>query len=203
MKSETAKLVTGTWAEPKIAKTTVEQWCTEWLNGYGTRRKSTVRQTRTHVAQITKEFGTMPLGSVRPSHVKSWCAKLLADGYTPSYVYALHNRLAQVFSDAVHDGIVPRSLCSRRTSPGQGKQRPYVATTKQVWALHDAIPKRYRAAILLGAFVGLRVAEACGLRVTDVDFMRKIVHPAVQYPAEGVEDGDEQDGRTDPGEPVA
>ena len=101
-----------------------------------------------------------------------------------SYVYALHSRLAQIFSDAVHDGIVPRSPCSRWTSPGQGKQRPYVATTEQIWALHDTMPGYLRAAILLGAFAGLRVAEACGLRVADVDFMRGAISPAVQYPAE-------------------
>ena len=101
-----------------------------------------------------------------------------------SYVYALHNRLSQVMADAVHDGILARSPCSRRTSPGAGRQRPYVATTEQVWALFDAMPERLRASILLGAFAGLRCAEACGLRVTDVDFMRGGVHPAVQYPAE-------------------
>ena len=46
------------------------------------------------------------------------------------------------------------------------------------------MPEHLRAAVLLGAFAGLRLAEACGLRVTDVDFMRGIVSPAVQYPAE-------------------
>jgi len=35
-----------------------------------------------------------------------------------------------------------------------------------------------------GAFAGLRVAEACGLRTADMDFMRGVAHPAVQYPAE-------------------
>jgi integrase len=64
------------------------------------------------------------------------------------------------------------------------EQRAYVATTEQVWALHDAMEERYRAAILLGAFAGLRIGEACGLRVADVDFMRGVIHPAVQYPAE-------------------
>jgi integrase len=67
---------------------------------------------------------------------------------------------------------------------GAGKQRAYVATTEQVWALHDAMPARLRAAILLGAFAGLRCAEACGLRVSDVDFMRGIITPAVQHRAE-------------------
>ena len=60
----------------------------------------------------------------------------------------------------------------------------YVASTEQVWALHDAMPEHLRAAVLLGAFVGLRLAEVCGLRVSDVDFMRGIVSPAVQYPSE-------------------
>jgi integrase len=87
-----------------------------------------------------------------------------------------------VLSDAVHDGLLARNPCSRRTSPGAAKQRPYVATTDQVWALHDAMPERLRVAVLLGAFVGLRTAEACGLRVGDVDFMRAVVRPAVQYP---------------------
>lgn len=39
-----------------------------------------------------------------------------------------------------------------------------------------------RPAILLGAFAGLRVAEIAALRTSDVDFMRGIITPAVQYP---------------------
>jgi integrase len=47
------------------------------------------------------------------------------------------------------------------------------------------MPPRLRAAILVGAFAGLRCAEACGLRVPgDIDFMRGVVFPCVQYPAE-------------------
>ena len=179
-----ASVVTGSYTDPKTARTTVEQWCETWLAGYATRRPSTVRQACVHVRQIVAEFGTMPLSAVRPSHVRSWTSRLTGEGLSVSYVYALHSRLAQIMADAVHDAIVPRSPCSRRTSPGAGKQRPYVATTAQVWALHDAMPERLRAAVLLGAFAGLRCAEACGLRVADVDFMRGIISPAVQYPAE-------------------
>ena len=169
---------------PKTARTTVAEWCATWLDGYGTRRPSTVRQARVHVAQIVAAFGPLPLATVRPSQVRAWCTKLAEQGYATSTVYALHSRLSQIMSDAVHDGILPRSPCSRRTSPPQAKQRPYVATTGQVWALHDAMPSELRPAVLLGAFAGLRVAEACGLRVSDVDFMRGVITPAVQYPAE-------------------
>lgn len=181
---QTSRLVTGTHVAPRLARTTVGEWCELWLAAYGGRRKGTVRQAEVHVARIKAAFGPMPLGSVRPSMVKTWCAQLAAEGLAESYVYALHARLAQIYSDAVHDGLVPRSPCSRRTSPGAGKQRPYVCTTEQMWALYDAFPEHLRAAVLLGAFAGLRDGEACGLRVADVDFMRGVVSPAVQYPAE-------------------
>lgn len=174
----------GTYIDPKDAKTTVEQWCELWVQGYATRRTSTVRQAKTHIALITKTFGSLPLNGVRPSAVRRWCAQLKADGYEQSYVYALHARLSQIMSDAVHDGILTKNPCSRRTSPGAGKQKPYCATTEQVWALYDLFPEHLRPAILLGAFVGLRTAEACGARTEDTDFMRGVFTPAVQWPAE-------------------
>ncbi|MEZ0490783.1 tyrosine-type recombinase/integrase [Kineococcus sp. TBRC 1896] len=175
-----AAVVTGTYVDPKTARVSVAEWCTTWRNGYAGNRASTVRQAEVHLARIVAEFGPMRLADVRPSHVRSWLARLQAEGLSASYVYALHGRLAQVFSDAVHDGIVPRSPCSRRTSPKAGEQRAYVATTEQVWALYEAFPERQRVAVLLGGMVGLRTAEAVGLRVSDVDFLRGVVTPAVQ-----------------------
>lgn len=177
----TAALVTGTHVAPRDARITVEQWCDSWVAGYAA-RDSTIRQAKVHLARITAAFGATPLSGVRPSMVKAWTVRLKAEGLEESYVYALHARLAQVMSDAVHDGLLARNPCSRRTAPPMGEQRAFVATTEQVWALYEATAARHRAAVLLGALVGLRLAEACGLRVTDVDFMRGIVHPTVQYP---------------------
>ena len=62
-----------------------------------------------------------------------------------------------------------------------GKPKVYVATTEQIWELHDVMPEHLQAAVLLGAFAGLRVSEACGLRVDDVDFTRGVVYPVAQY----------------------
>ena len=176
----TTSQVTGTYVDPKTARTTVAQWCETWLAGYATRRPRTVRQAQVHIAQIEAAFGPMPLSAVRPSAVRTWTVELKAGGLADSYVYALHSRLSQVMSDAVHDGLLARNPCSRRTSPGTGGQRPYVATTEQVWALHDTVAEHLRPAILLGAFVGLRTAEVVGLRVWDVDFMRGVVRPVQQ-----------------------
>jgi len=180
----TAALVGGTHVDPKTARTTVERWCATWLEGYQTRRPGTVKMARVHIALINAEFGSQRLADVRPSQVRAWTAKLSGEGRATSYVYAIYRRFAQIMGDAVQDGIIPRSPCSRKTSPGAGSQRPYVATTEQVWALHDAMPEHLRSAILLGAFAGLRTSETCALRIADVDFMRGIVSPSIQWPAD-------------------
>ena len=184
LKEAMASIVRGDHVAPKVARLTVGEWSDNWLDGYRTRRKSTVRQAEVHLKLIKEHFGAVPLASVKPSDIRGWTARLKAEGRADSYVYALHARLAQLFSDAVHDGIVPRNPCSRRTSPGTGKQRPYVATTEQIWALHNAVPAGLRPAILLGAHAGLRLAEAAALRPEDVDFIRGVVSPAIQWPNE-------------------
>ena len=183
LEAQKAKVRNGTHVDPAAVRTTVNAWCDQWLEGYRVNRPSTVRQAEVHIAHIKKAFGSQRIGDVKPSQVRSWVANL-SEEYAESTVYAIHARLSQIMSDAVHDGVIARNPCSRRTSPRTGKQRPYVATTEQIWALHDAMPTHMRPAVLLGAFAGLRIAEACGLRLSDVDFMRGVVSPAVQYPEE-------------------
>lgn len=180
---QTATLVSGTHVAPRDAQMTVSQWCATWIEGYKVNRDSTVRQAKTHIQKIEAEFGGQRLSEVRPSQVKAWVARL-SKAHEASYVHALHSRLSQILGDAVQDGLLGRNPCSRKTSPPMGKQKPYVATTAQVWALYDAMPDHLRVAVLLGAFAGLRVAEASALRVADVDFIRGVVTPAQQWPAE-------------------
>jgi len=116
---------------------------------------------RVHINRIVQEFGEYPIGSLRPSQVKSWITRLQSEELKTSYIYALHSRLAQIMTDAIHDGLIVKSPCSRRTALSVGEQRVYVATTDQVWQLYELFPERMRLAVVLGAFVGLRLAEAC------------------------------------------
>jgi integrase len=182
--TQVGAMQSGVHVAPRDARLTVEQWCERWIKGYEVNRKSTVRQAKTHITHIVAEFGPMPLSAVGPLDVKTWQAKLKAAGFKDSYRYALHARLSHILADAVHDGLLGRNPCSKKTSPPMGKPKPYVASTEQVWALYDVMPEHLRAAVLLGAFAGLRVAEVSGLRVEDVDFIRGVVHPKQQWPAE-------------------
>jgi integrase len=184
---QSASVVDGRHVAPRDAQITVREWCETWLAGYQGRRPNTVANARVYIREITDEFGDMPLSALRPSHVKTWVAKLLARPSTRSdrplsarYANNLHAKLRQILEDAVHDDVLGRNPCSIRTSPPAGKSKLYVATAEQVKALHDVMPDHLKAAVLLGAFAGLRRGEVCGLRVSDVDFMRGIVHPKQQ-----------------------
>jgi integrase len=77
--------------------------------------------------------------------------------------------LRSVMNAAVREGAISRNPC---TIPGAGadraKERP-IATPAQIVALVDAITPRYRAAVLIAAWGGLRRGEIVGLHREDVD----------------------------------
>ena len=70
--TQLASLLRGDHVAPKDAKLTVGEWCDKWLAGYGTRRKSTVRQAEVHIKIIKAHFDAVPLSAVRPSDVRAW-----------------------------------------------------------------------------------------------------------------------------------
>ncbi|WP_402843719.1 tyrosine-type recombinase/integrase [Microbacterium sp. GXS0129] len=179
--AQVAALNAGTYISPKDRKTTVAAWCDTWLAGYS-KRESTMQLAANHIKIIKADLGDRQMSSLKASDIRAWVVQLQGRGYAASYVHAVYRRLSQILDDAVHDELLVKSPCSRKTSPPKGEQRAYVATTEQVWALYDALPEPTRPAILLGAFVGLRAGEAVVVRATDVDFMRGIVKPLIQYP---------------------
>ena len=134
-------------------------------------------------SQTTRGLGDRRLLDLRPSEIKDWASEMIAEGLKPSTVYSNYRRLAQMLGDAANDGLIPRSPCSRRTSPRQPTQRPFVPTTEEVFALLDAMPDHLQPAVLLGAFAGLRISEAVALTSQDVDFIRGVVTPARRGPA--------------------
>lgn len=170
----------GEDVDGRARKTTMREWTKKWFDSYNG-RPSTRRQASTHLKIINSHFSERRLSAIRPTEVREWIGALQEEGRSAGYVYALHSRLRQVMQDAVHDRLIDANPCSRRTAPPMAKQRPYVATTKQVWQLYAAMPEGVRAAVLLGGFVGLRVSEASGVDRGGMDRARGVISPAVQW----------------------
>ena len=57
------------------------------------------------------------MGAVRPSDVRSWVARLVAAGYVTSTMGGVFNTCAQVFAQAVDDGVIARSPCAGVSLP--------------------------------------------------------------------------------------
>lgn len=184
----------GTYINPDTAKITVAEWAETWMSGYA-RRYGSRKSARTHLNHIVGgSLGPMTLASVRPSHINAWTASLAAPserkptGYAQSFIAATYRRFNQIMTAAVDDGILIKNPCNRGTAQKGGKKVCYVATTEQVWQLYFAMPEDLRAAVLLGAFAGLRIGEVSGLRPEDVDPLDLSLMPTIQWP-------------TDPGDP--
>lgn len=180
---QTSAVVTGTHLAPRDANTTVKEWCEIWLDTYKRKgfAKNTIECANATVKTMIAEWGDMKLSDVEPEHIIEWRDRLTAEGRKASSLSRTHGRMKQVFEYAVFKKRLASNPCSRETAPRGGKKKMYCITTEQVWALHDAMPERMQVAILLGAFAGLRIGEVCGLRVSDVDFVRGVVHPKQQW----------------------
>ena len=76
--------------------------------------------------------------------------------------------LRAVMNTAVRDGAVMKNPCQiAGAGSDRAKERP-VASPAEVVTLLEAITPRYRAAVLLAAWCGLRRGEIIGLRLEDV-----------------------------------
>jgi len=100
-----------------------------------------------------------------------------AAGLSPKSVRTDVGTLQAVFGAAVDSDLLARSPVRPRTlglRPARKPERPTL-TAQELLRLAGAVPPRYRALVLLAGTVGLRWGEAIGLRVGDLDFVRRRV----------------------------
>jgi integrase len=170
----TASVVTGQYVDPKAAKTTVREYATAWQAAQVT-RAHTIRNIdialRLHVLPT---IGDRTLGSVRPSDMQA-LVKTLSATLAPGTVRETYKIAGRMFATAVDDRVLAASPCHRIRLPRDDRPEVIVPTVEQITALAGAVHPRYRALVVLLAGSGLRIGEALGLQVSDVDFLRRTV----------------------------
>src|SRR5262249_5577947 len=164
-----ADLSRGTWLDDNLSRQAFGEYAKAWLRDnpkMGPRyRETCMRNLRLHMAALAD----LPLRAITPAVVREWyAAALRGDGGRIS-IQQSYRFLRAVMNSAVRDGAITKNPCN---IPGAGtdraKERP-VASPAQVASLIEAITPRYRAAILLAAWCGLRRGEVLGLLPQDVD----------------------------------
>ena len=116
-----------------------------------------------------------PISSIRRGDVEAWVVRLSSD-MAASTVRVTFQHFRSMVRAAMADGLVVVDPTLRVRLPAPPASELVVPTPVQVRALIAAAMPDFRAAIVLGAHVGLRAGEAQGLFVSDVDFLRRTVN---------------------------
>ena len=169
-------LTRGEWLDGEAAKMPLRDWLNLVLDQsptIGERWAETCRRNmRLHLAPLLD----LPLRAVSPTVVRQWHATALKGTGGRTSIAQSYRFLRMAMNLAVNDGVLLRNPC-RIKGAGivEAPERP-VATPAQLLALVDAIsPAKYRAAIVIGGWVGLRRGEIVGLRRADVDLKRAVI----------------------------
>lgn len=167
----TAAVITGDYVDPAAGKVTFKAWFEEWSarQVWGAGTLLVAQQAARSVT-----FADLPMGQIRPSHVQQW-VKAMSHRLAPTTVRTRFNYVHICLRAAVTDRII-------KTDPSAAIALPRVRraaaamttpTTQEVGAALSVAAFWFRPFVAVCAFAGLRLGEAAGLQVGDVDFLRR------------------------------
>jgi integrase len=176
--TETAK-AKGTWTDPSLGKVLFRDWLGEWWATTTNLRPKTRDRDELLLRRFAMpRFGAVPLAAISQRDVRAWVAELSARGLAPATVQKSYQLLGKVMGAAADAGMLAQSPCRRVPLPKVEREEMRFLTPAEVAALAAAIPPRYRALVLVGAYGGLRIGELAGLRRSRVDLLRGTVQVA-------------------------
>lgn len=171
----TASVVTGQYVDPKAGRVTFKSYYAEW----STRQiweSTTVKAMALAAGSVT--FADVPLGRLRRSHVEQWVKSMTARDLAPGTVKTRLNNVRAVLRAAVRDRVIPRDPSEDVTLPRDRRREAAMVlpSAADVRAILEAADSRFRPFVALAAFAGLRLGEAAGLQVGDVEFLKRTLH---------------------------
>lgn len=170
---KTASIVTGQYVDPKAGAALWDAWTAEWVKRQAW-VEGTVKAAETALQSVP--WKTDRIGGVKPSHVQSWIAAETKRGLAASTIRTRLNYVQMAFRAAVRDKVIP-------SSPADGAKPPRVRraevamqilTAEQVRAVLDAAGE-FRPFVEVCVFAGLRLGEAAGLQLGDVNFLGRTI----------------------------
>jgi integrase len=175
----TAAIVTGQYVDPKAGRITFTDFYGQWSNRQvwvpGTRRSM-------DITMRSVGFGSVPLRSLRRSHVEGWVKAMSARGLAASTIATRANNVRAVLRGAVADRVIPVDPSAGVTLPRRRRREAALTlpSAPDVKALLATADVALRAFVGLCAFAGLRPGEAAGVQVGDVDFLRRTLNVSRQ-----------------------
>lgn len=167
--------LTGNYVAPSLGRVTVADLAPEWLaRKEGATAPSHYRTLesawRVHVEPV---WGAVPVADIDVLSVENWITRMTRKGAGATIVIRSVGVLSGILGDAVKaKRIVANPAKGVENLPRKTARRHVYLTAEDVMRLADAAGK-HRALVLTLAFCGIRWGEAIGLRVRDVEFLRR------------------------------
>ncbi len=167
-----AALLTNSYVDPRAGALTVEQFYAVWSE-----HQIWAPNTRKAMGLAARSttFSTVKLRDLRPSHLEAWVKSMQVQGLAPGTIRTRYNNVHALLKAAVRDRLIS-------SDPGEGVRLPrgrsreaamVIPSPEQVGGLLEAVGPTNRAFVALCAFAGLRLGEAAGVQIGDVDFLRR------------------------------
>ncbi len=165
----------GAYVPPSAGRVTVDELGPGWLTRQTAHMKPSARHSIESAwkVHVQPHWGGRRLSAIKHTEVQSWVAEL-ASRRSPSLVRDAHSVLARILEDAVKDRQIAVNPAKGVKLPPKTRKPNKYLTAAQVATLAQE-SGRYGSLILLLSFVGLRWGEAAGIRVRDIDFLRRTV----------------------------
>ncbi len=168
----TAALVTGQYVDPRAGRITFAEYFANWA----TRQVwETTTVQAMGLAARSATFADMPLGNVRRSHVEQWVKQMTTAGLAPGTIRTRMGNVRSVLRAALRDRVIAADPSEGVTLPRIRRQAMAMTlpTPEQIGQLLSVADGWFRPFLTLAAFSGLRLGEAAGLQLSDVDFLRR------------------------------
>ena len=164
--------------QPRSGKT-LEQFVQEWRSSVAVNLKgSTTRAAESHLrAHIIPKLGNLPLTEMNTKTVQSFVAYLATGGRSRKTVENVLLTLSSILRVAKSwDYACGSFTLADITMPRQGvKSEQRCFTDEEVGKIIAAAPQPFGTILAVTSVLGLRIGEVLALRVSDLDFGRKII----------------------------
>lgn len=124
------------------------------------------------------------LSAITPQLLQSLYADKLKSGLSPRTVHYIHTLIHKALKQALKWGMVTRNVADLVDKPSQKRKAPNVWSADQANRfLNEINGHRWYPIYVIAIYCGLREGEILGLRVEDIDLMKRTlyVRQAVQY----------------------
>jgi integrase len=168
----TSAVVTGTYADPKAGRITFAAFFGEWSARQVWAPGTVLAMS---LAARSVPFGANPMKQVRHSDIETWIKQMDAAGLAPGTIKTRYVNVRSVFRGAVKDRVIGSDPTDGVRLP-RGRRADVamsIPTPEEVGQLMAVADERFQPFIALCAFAGLRLGEAAGVQLGDVDFLRR------------------------------